>query len=139
MTTQVYDPDLGPVVIKDFPIKDVPRWKNAENQGQWFAYPEDGAPQYHEVFMLVLGDKVRFVGHGGNQYGPQHAGLYPAVCWAFGHGWIDPGATPEHNVACQVEMRCNSQLLQEPRGPLGHEASGTEARRIEDALNETGQ
>lgn len=105
---RAYDPDLGPIAVVDFPDKDRKKWAKAKNLGQWFAYPEDGAPQYHEVFLCALGTKLRFIGIDGKQYGPEHRAMYPAFCWAFGHGWIDPGQTAEQNIACQVEMRCNS-------------------------------
>lgn len=103
----VYDPDTdpNPVPVIDFPAKDRKRWARAENWGRWLAYPEDGALSYHEVFMLRLSGRVRFVGRGGKQYGPQHATVVAATYWAFAHGWRDPDMTPEFNVHCQMEMR----------------------------------
>lgn len=104
-----YDPDRGPVDVQPFPVADKARWAKASNEGLWLAYPGDGADHYHEVWMLQLGGRYRFVGRGGVQYGPQHPHLCAAVYWAFGHGWIDPEISRQRNIRCQVEVRCNSQ------------------------------
>jgi hypothetical protein len=101
-----YDTDLGPVEVVDFPDNDRKRWAKAENWGAWLAYPEDGADQYHEVWMLRWQNgRVRFVARGGQQYGPEHSSLVAATYWAFGHGWRDPEISDEHNLHCIVEVR----------------------------------
>lgn len=117
-----WDPDLGAVEVVPFPTQDVKRWVKAENQGMWYAYPEDGAPEYHEVFMLCLNGRYRYVSRGGIQYGPELRHLVEAVYFAFGHGWLDSTATSSQNVRCQMEMRCNSRLRE--RDPSGELAAG---------------
>lgn len=101
----VYDPDLGPVEIIGFPAKDRKAWGKAENWGLWLAYPEDGAAHFHEVWMLNLNGRVRYVARGGKQYGPQHRSVVAATYWAFAHGWRDPFCSLEFNVRCIVEVR----------------------------------
>lgn len=111
VATHVWDPDIGPVNVTDFPERDRKRWAKAENTGAWLAYPEDGAAEYHEVFMLELRGKFRFVARGGKQYGPELQSLVAAIYFAYGHGWIDPEVPFERNVRCQVEVRCNTRSL----------------------------
>lgn len=100
----VYDPDLGPVEVVDFPSRDTKGWTKADNYGPWLAYPEDGADHFHLVYMLRLGAKVRFVAHG-RQHGPQHSSVMAATYWAFAHGWRDPFASAVENVHCIIEVR----------------------------------
>jgi hypothetical protein len=128
--THVYDPDLGPIAITDLSAKDKKRLARATIYGAWLAYPEDGAAEYHEVFMVVINSgRVRFIARGAKQYGPEHKSIYAAYCWAFGHGWHDADATHEQNVQCIVEIRSNSTLLSDRCAKTGGSPKSGETSR----------
>lgn len=59
------------------------------------------------VWMFRNGQRVRFYDARGNQVGPEHKNVMPAICWASGQAWIDP-SNPNLSIACTVEVR--SQL-----------------------------
>lgn len=109
--TRPYNPELGPVAVTGVTPAEGRRWAKATNEGLMLAYPEDGAQQYHEVWILRLGARVRFIARGGRWYGPEHGGLYPAMCWAFAHGWIDPELGPEWSSLCAAEVWAHSTPL----------------------------
>lgn len=44
-----------------------------------------------EVWMERKHQKTRFLDAAGNQVGPMHRNLVPAVIWAAAQGWRDPG------------------------------------------------
>lgn len=44
-----------------------------------------------EVWMERKRQKTRFLDAAGNQVGPVHCNLAPAVVWARAQGWRDPG------------------------------------------------
>ena len=43
-----------------------------------------------EVWIERKSQRTRFLDAGGNQVGPVHRNLAPAVVWARVHGWRDP-------------------------------------------------
>ncbi len=43
-----------------------------------------------EVWMERKRQKTRFLDSRGNQVGPVHHNLAPAIIWARAHGWRDP-------------------------------------------------
>lgn len=60
--------------------------------------------------------KIRFVTVQGEQVGPIHANLLPAVVYASYHGWRDPSVPDWFNDAAIHEVRSNAVWLDEPRG-----------------------
>lgn len=60
------------------------------------------------VWMWRKGQHVRFYDEHGNQVGPEHGNVAPAVCWAAGQGWIDPEAV-NLSIACIIEVRAEAE------------------------------
>jgi len=60
----------------------------------------DGVP----VWMERKGQKTRFLDAGGNQVGPVHRNLGPAVTWARAQGWRDPSMPDWFNDGCIAEV-----------------------------------
>lgn len=52
--------------------------------------PDYVTPDGTEVWMERKRQKTRFLDASGNQHGPVHANLGPAVVWARSQGWRDP-------------------------------------------------
>lgn len=143
--THVWDPDLGPVKVTQLSDADAKRWGNSKAivHEQWAAYPEDGAEQYHEVFLVQLGSKYRFISWGGVQYGPELKDLVTAVYFAFGHGWIDLSISFEQSVQCMVEMRSNTRPLNDPKfdawQPMSEGQGANHSRDNEDSALARGE
>ena len=60
----------------------------------------DGVP----VWMERKRQKARFLDAEGNQVGPVHANLVPAIVWARAQGWRDPSLPEWLNDACIAEV-----------------------------------
>ena len=56
------------------------------------------------VWMWRKGQRVRFLTAEGDQVGPEHRNVFPAICAASAAGWIDP-ANPWLSMACTIEVR----------------------------------
>jgi hypothetical protein len=52
--------------------------------------PDYVTPDGVEVWIERKGQKTRFLDAAGEQVGPVHSNLAPAVLWARVHGWRDP-------------------------------------------------
>ena len=59
------------------------------------------------VTMWRKGQRVQFFDDDGNQVGPEHRNVAPAVVAAFADGWIDPSDLAL-SVACILEVRANT-------------------------------
>jgi len=57
-----------------------------------------------EVWMERKGQKTRFLDGHGNQVGPVHRNLAPAIIWARAHGWRDPSLPQWFNDAVIAEV-----------------------------------
>lgn len=62
-----------------------------------------------EVWMERKGQKTRFLDAAGEQVGPVHANLVPAVVWARHHGWRDPTSPDWWNDGVIDEVRRESR------------------------------
>ncbi len=60
------------------------------------------------VHMYRKRQRVRFYTDDGQQVGPELANVYPAICYAHGHGWWDLDMSADMNVHCILE--CRQQL-----------------------------
>jgi hypothetical protein len=56
------------------------------------------------VWMWRQGQHVRFYDEHGNQVGPEHRNVVPAVVWAAAHQWIDPDNV-NLSIGCILEVR----------------------------------
>ena len=57
-----------------------------------------------EVWMERKRQKTRFLDSRGNQVGPVHHNLAPAIIWARAHGWRDPSLPQWFNDAVIAEV-----------------------------------
>ena len=60
-------------------------------------------PDHAPVWMYRRGQKVRYFSEAGEQVGPEHANVIPAVIWAAAHGWIDPSSV-DLSIAVCIEV-----------------------------------
>ena len=79
------------------------------NFGEIYGGPE---PAYRttdgvEIWMWRKGQKVRFFDAEGNQHGPEHKNVAPAVYWAAYNGWMIPDH-PFLSLAMTDEVRSKS-------------------------------
>lgn len=58
-----------------------------------------------EVWIERKGQKTRFLDARGNQVGPVHRNLAPAIIWARVHGWRDPSLPQWFNDGAIAEIR----------------------------------
>lgn len=72
----------------------------------------DGTP----VWMWRKGQRVRFYDAAGEQVGPEHRNVCPAIVWAASNAWFDPTAL-ELSLAVTIEVRANSRQFNE-KDPL---------------------
>lgn len=63
-----------------------------------------------EVWLERKKQRTRFLDRSGNQVGPWHSNLVPAIIWARYHGWVDPTLPDWFNQECIDEVRANSQV-----------------------------
>lgn len=61
------------------------------------------------VWMWRKGQHVRFYDEHGNQVGPEHRNVVPAIIWAAAHQWIDPGNV-NLSIGCILEVRRQMEL-----------------------------
>lgn len=69
-------------------------------------------PNRVEVWMWRKGQRVRFYDVDGNQIGPEHRNVAPAIVWAANEGWIDPDNV-SLSCALNVDVR---RLVNEQKG-----------------------
>lgn len=74
-----------------------------------FGQPYGEGPHYVTpdgvtVTMWRKGQRVRYFDTDGNQVGPEHRNVVPAVIWAAAHAWIDP-RDPMLSLAVTMEVR----------------------------------
>jgi hypothetical protein len=69
----------------------------------------DGVP----VWMERKVQKTRFLDAEGNQVGPVHANLVPAIVWARANKWIDPSLPEWLDRACIEEVAAGGAARQE--------------------------
>jgi hypothetical protein len=65
-----------------------------------YVVPETGV----YVWMFRRGQRVRFYDTHGEQVGPEHKNVAPALYWAAANAWVDP-FHPNLSLACTVEIR----------------------------------
>jgi hypothetical protein len=69
-------------------------------RGPHYVTPPNGLA----VWMWRKRQRVRFYDEKGNQVGPEHKNVVPAVIWAAANGWIDPESV-NLSIGCIVEVR----------------------------------
>lgn len=57
-----------------------------------------------EVWMERKVQKARYLDADGNQVGPVHQNMVPAIVWARGQGWRDPSVPDWFNDQCIAEV-----------------------------------
>lgn len=67
--------------------------------------PPARCPDGTEVWIERKHQKTRFLDCHGNQVGPVHANLAPAVVWARVQGWRDPSLPNWFNDGAIAELR----------------------------------
>lgn len=63
-------------------------------------FTDSGIP----VWMWRKGQRCRFFTEEGEQIGPEHRNVYPAMLSAFAAGWHDPSMSAMGNFTCRMEV-----------------------------------
>jgi hypothetical protein len=75
---------------------------------QWGTYvTDDGATVTMERGRY---NRVRFYDEAGEQHGPEHSNVAPAVVYTAYHGWYDPTAPAWLNAGCIIEVRADTRF-----------------------------
>ena len=84
--------------------------------------PDYVTPDGVEVWIERKHQKTRFLDAAGNQVGPVHRNLAPAVVWARVHGWRDPSLPGWFNDGAIAEAAAGGVPVQAGRqaAPAGH-------------------
>ena len=63
------------------------------------------------VWMWRKGQRVRFLTADGEQVGPEHSNVFPAMLSAFAAGWQDTNLSRIANAICRAEVRAGREGL----------------------------
>ena len=78
--------------------------KWGEPYGMPMVRGEDGAV----MTMRRRAQKVRFFDEAGEQVGPEHANVVPAIIWATAQGWYDPTLPAWLTAGARAEIAANT-------------------------------
>ncbi|MGH3355249.1 MAG: hypothetical protein ACRDOJ_05090 [Nocardioidaceae bacterium] len=95
------------------------RWlRNAEHWGDGWMRFDETTGERESIWLLksTSGPQARFYARGKGQIGPRHMGVYHAICWAYGTGYLPADAYQDNAqmflaLACRAEVLAGAQVL----------------------------
>lgn len=63
-----------------------------------------------EVYLFRKGQRCRWFTAAGEQVGPEHRNVVPALIWAYANGWHDPSNPAWLNAGIAAEIAANTRV-----------------------------